>query len=169
MKVLVCFLGTLVGLSVLGLGCDYRVALVDEPALEMNAALIGRWEHIDQQNRRNVLLVLPMDATTYLVVLTHEDHASLYGRATKWEQGEQSLVQIDWIGTGEGVVPDEDGARFQYVKYAVEDDALRFRLLSTAVVPDDVSSVDALIVLMEEHRDDPALFRGEAVYRRVDE
>ncbi len=168
MKAMGMFVIFLVALSVFGMGCDYPVALVDTPTLEMDAALVGRWEHLDRRGRRNRLLVLPMDAKAYLVVLTHEDEASLYARATKWEQGKRSLVQLDWIGTGEGVVPDDD-ATFQYVKYEVEGDALRFRLLSTAVVPDDVVSVDALIQLMEEHKDNPALFRRESVYRRVDE
>ena len=168
MKWLGCFFPILALLLVLGTGCDYRVALVEDPSITMNTELVGMWEYRDQRDRRNRLLVLPMDAEQFLVVLTHENEPSLYGRATKWEKGEKSLIQLDWIGTERRVVPEADGARFQYVKYALDDDTLRFRLVSTDVLPEDVKSSKELLQLIDEHWDDSGFFRSEATYQRVD-
>lgn len=153
---------------VLHTGCDYRVALVEEPSLAMNTDLVGLWEHRDQRDRRNRMLVLPLDPMQHLVVFTHEDQTPLYGRAMKWQQEDFALIQIAWIGTGEGVVPDQADATFQYVKYVVEDDVLRARLLHTDLVPQDIESAEDLIQLIEKHRKDPALFRNEIIYHRID-
>ncbi len=76
-----------------------------------------------------------------------------------------TLVQLDWFGTAQGKLPD-DNRTFQYAAYKMESDVLRLRLLNPDVVAKDIASSEALAKAIADNQGKSDLFREEMVFRK---
>lgn len=146
-------------------GCEYTVPLVTKPETKIDQALLGVWQRTtdDKQER---LLVLPLDATEYLVSFPAGNNESLFARACLTQIGGEPLVQLRWFGTAQGVLP-EDSRVYQYATYAVSGDTLTVQMLSSEVVPKETKTSEELLRAITEAMDQPDLFREAMVFQRV--
>ncbi len=147
-------------------GCDYTVPLVKAPDAEIDAAVVGLWQRSREGGKKESLLVLPLNKQEYLVVFPVDSKEAMFARGCLWHSAAITLVQLDWFGTAEGKLP-EDNRTYQFVSYAIKGDSIRLRLLNPDVVAKDVTSSDALAKAIADNKDNPERFRDEMVFQKA--
>ena len=150
------------------LGCDYTVPLVKTPTLNTDPALVGLWQRTKPDGQAESLVVLPLGTREYLVSFPSGSKDSMFARACLCRVAERTLVQLEWIGNGQGKTV-EDGRAFQFAAYTVTGEALTVRMLNTSVVSKDVKSSKELTAAIAANKDKPNLFNDEMVYSKVKE
>lgn len=147
-------------------GCDYVAPLAGVPELDMDPQVVGAWERQADNARGERLLVLPLSKREYLVAFSTSATNTLYAKAWRCRAGGKMLVQLQWIGTAEGKVP-EDSRLYQCAAYEVSGDQLQVRMLSTAIVSRDLTSSAAMARAIDANKDNPALFIDPMSYRKA--
>ena len=161
------FLPLLAGLLLAG--CDFTVPLVETPALDIDKSVIGLWERAkadDGQTER--LVVLPLGKREYLVSFTGNGSDWMYARGCLCKAADLTLVQLTWIGTSKGTVPD-DKRIYQFASFSVSGEQLSLRLLNPDTVGKDVKSAADLTQSIESNKAAPALFREAKVFTKAKE
>ena len=154
-------------------GCDFTTPLVDKPDMDIDQAAIGLWEKSADADQTERILVLPLSKQEYLVAFTGviipfigNGGNSLFARACLCKVAGRTLVQLQWFGTSDGTLPD-DNRVYQFAAYSIADDTLRFRLLNPDIVGGDVISSEELSESIKAHKNNPALFRDEMAFKKV--
>jgi hypothetical protein len=147
-------------------GCDYTVPLVKTPGMAIDNAVVGLWERTNENGQTERLLVLPLSKQEYLVSFPSSAKDAMFARASLCSTAGKTLVQLEWIGTVQGELP-EDNRVFQFAAYSVAEDTLRVRMLNADVVKGDAESPGALAKAIGENKNNPALFRGEVAFKKV--
>jgi hypothetical protein len=140
--------------------------LIRTPEAAIDAAVVGLWQRAGASGQTESLLVLPLSPREYLVVFPAGSKDAMFARGCFWRNKALTLVQLDWFGTAQAKLP-EDNRTFQYLSYAVEGSALKFRLLNPEVVPKDVGSSKALTKAILNNKDNPKLFRDDMVFQKA--
>ena len=157
---LMCVVGVLLA------GCEYTVPLVKTPDVAIDTAIVGLWQRTSEDGKMERLLVLPLSKVEYLVVFPEGAKDAMFARGCLWRSAALTLVQLDWFGTAQAKLPD-DNRTFQFASYAVEGDTLKCRLLDPDIVPKDIESSDALAKAITDNKDNPKLVRDEMVFQKV--
>lgn len=155
-------------LCVLLAGCDYSVPLVETPTAPIDVAVLGTWEQTLDSGKVQRLLVLPMNAFEYLVVFPAKSDNALFARACLWEGPSGTLAQLDWFGTEDGAVPDDE-VTFQFATYSLDNDRLTIRLLNPNTVSKSSAPSNELKSAIAANRSHPKLFRKAMVFHRADD
>lgn len=147
-------------------GCDYTVPLVKTPGMGIDNGVVGLWERTKEDGQTERLLVLPLSKQEYLVSFPSSAEDAMFARASLCSTAGKTLVQLEWIGTVQGGLP-EDNRVFQFAAYSVAENTLRVRMLNADVVKTDAGSSDALARAISENKNNPALFREEMAFEKV--
>ena len=147
-------------------GCDYTVPLVETPEIRIDEALVGLWARSKTDGQIENLLILPLSKRQYMVSYPAGSGEAMYAKGCLWSGADMALVQLDWFGTDEAELPD-DNRTFQYVAYTVEGDQLSVRLLNSGVVKKDISSSAELAKAITANRARQRLFREAMVFAKV--
>lgn len=147
-------------------GCDYTVPLVKTPAMGIDNAVVGLWERTGKDGQTERLLVLPLSKQEYLVSFPSSGKDAMFARACLCSTADKTLVQLEWIGTAQGKLP-EGNRVFQFVTYSVTGDRVTVRLLNSEVVKKDVVSTGELAKAIAANIDNPNLFREDMVFTKV--
>ena len=153
-------------LGALLMGCDYTVPLVVSPEVDVDPSIFGLWQRPREHEAPETLVILPLHPKEYFVSFSSDNAKAMFARGALWRGQGGTLMQLDWFGTAEGSIPD-DNRTFQYATYALLDGKLHVRLLNTKVVSEDIATSDALARAIAEKKDHPSLFRDEMVFTRV--
>ncbi len=145
-------------------GCDYKVALVDTPALPIEPKLIGLWETLINTAPVKIT-ILELDAKQYLVVYPSDSPDAMYARATFCAATDFALVQLTWIGAANAQA-DFSKAPHQYAAFKLDGDELEVRLLNPATVKPTESAAE-LLADIKANNANPALFRDTITLSRV--
>lgn len=162
------FLVVVVAACLAVVGCDYTVPLAAEPALDIDAKLVGLWEQVKAKGEPQRLLVLPLSPREYLVSYPAGTGKELFAKACLWRGAGQTLVQLQWIGTAAGAVA-EDARVYQFAAYELEGDELRVRLLNRKLGAAELKTPADLAKAIADAKDRPDLFRPPIVFRKVTE
>ena len=158
----------LVAACVLLSGCDYTVSIVDKPGADIDRAIVGLWERTNDEAVVERLVVLPLDEKEYLVAYaTRPDH-TMYARGCRARVDELELVQLKWVGSSDGGVPD-DGQVYQYVAYTVAGDVLTVRLLSEDAVEKGEAAALGMAEAIRAKKAEKDLFKPAMVFQRAGE
>lgn len=147
-------------------GCDYTVPLVTSPEIEIDRSVLGLWQTSKAEGGTEQLLVLPLDKCEYLVSYPSGAKDAMFARACLCRTAGMMLVQLKWLGTAEGALPD-DNRVFQFVSYSVKGDVLTIRLLNTDLVKSDAASTKELAKAIAGNKDNPGLFKEGMVFTKV--
>ena len=147
-------------------GCDYTVPLVKTPALEIDAAAVGLWQRSKDDGQIERLLVLPLNKREYMVSFPSGSQDAMFARAWLCRSGDMTLVQLEWIGTAQGKLP-EDRRVFQLASYSVLGDALTVRMLNADVVKKDLKSSGELAKAIADNKSKPDFFKDKMVFTKV--
>lgn len=155
-------------LLVLGLlgGCEYTVPLVKSPQSEIDRSLVGLWQRTKDDGQVEQLCVLPLDQREYLVSYPSGQKESMFARGCLCRLADQTGVQLQWFGTGEGKLL-EDNRAYQFVSYSLAADTLTVRLLSSDVIRKEAATTEELATAIAANQANPALFKEPMVFTKV--
>ena len=147
-------------------GCDYTVPLVRESKTEIDKTLVGLWQRTNDKGEPEHLLILPLGTREYLVSFPSGTESSMFARACLCKVDTMNLVQIEWIGTAKGKVPDNVKV-FQYAAYSINGDSLSVRLLNPETAGMDVKTSEDLEKSILHNKDNPKLFREAMSFHKI--
>jgi hypothetical protein len=147
-------------------GCEYTVPLVTTPSIDIDRSVIGLWQRTGDDGKTESLLVLPLGQRECLVSYPAGSTEAMFGRGCLWRRGDMTLVQLDWFGTAQAKLPD-DNRTFQFVEYEIAADTLRVRLLNADIVSKDLKTSTELARAIESNKNNRDLFRDEMVFKKV--
>jgi hypothetical protein len=158
----------LIAVVVCGLlaGCEYTVPVVKTPDMDIDSGIVGSWQRTNEEGKVENLLVLPLNKKEYLVSFPAGSKDSMFARACRCRVADKALVQLDWFGTAQGKLP-EDNRVFQFATYSLAGDTITVRMLNADVVKKDVKSTEELVKAIADNKDKPDLFRDKMVFRKV--
>lgn len=146
-------------------GCDYTVPLAKGPAGEADAALVGLWQRTQNGQPEN-LVVLPLGRQELLVAYPATSKDAMYARAWSARGAGLSLIQLQWIGTGQGAVPD-DAKVFQLAAYTITGDTLTIRTINPDVAGGASKSPEDLARALDANKGNEDSRRPEMVFTRA--
>jgi hypothetical protein len=153
-------------ISVMLIGCDYKVPLVKAPEVEIDKSVVGLWERTNAEGQVEHLLVLPLSGKEFLVSFPANKEDAMFAKACLCSAGGRTLVQFAWFGTAKGILPN-DNRVFSYAAYSIAGEVLHVQTLNADVVNREADSSDALRKEIVKLKDSPDLFREEMVFNRV--
>ena len=157
-------MAVLLGLACVG--CDYTVPLVTSPQLPIDRQLVGLWERVDGGGPKEQLLVLPSGKCEYSITCPVASTNGMVGRACLAQAVGKMLVQIEWLGTTDGSLPENERV-YQYASYAIKGAELEVRLISGAVVSKDVKTAADLTKSLEANKDKQDLFCAPMTFKKL--
>lgn len=149
-------------------GCDYTVPLVQTPVVDLDQALVGRWQKTGSADGTDQLLVLPLGKREVLVVFPAGTKDAMFARGSLWRQADLTLMQLDWFGTAQGKLP-TDSRTYQYAAFDIAGDTLRVRLLNPDTVDKGAASTEALQQAILASQANPKLYRDAMSFRKIAE
>lgn len=164
----------LVCLALLAVGCEYAVPLVADSEMPVDRSIVGLWQRVAREGESprqhpEHLLVLPWSQTRYVVGYPAKSPHAMIANAALVDVADIRMAQLEWIGTIEGRLPENDNT-FQYATYTLDADdenRLTVRLLNSDVVTRDATSAADLNDAIRRNSDNPDLFRAPMVFTRV--
>jgi len=144
-------------------GCEYAVPVAKEPSGKADRALVGVWNRV-QAGHTERLLVLPMSEKEWLVSLPSNTEDAMFARAWPVRAAGLDLVQLQWIGTARGALPEDDKI-YQLAAWTIEGDTLTVRMVNGIGV--GATSAKDLIRELAAQKDRADFFREPMVYERV--
>ncbi len=149
-------------------GCDYTVPLVQTPAVDLDNALVGRWQKTGSDGGKDQLLVLPLGQREVLVVFPADTKDAMFARGSLWRQADLVLMQLNWFGTAQGKLP-TDTRTYQFASFDIAGDTLRVRLLNPDTVDKAAASTEALQQAILANQANPKLYRDAMTFRKIAE
>ena len=146
--------------------CDYTTSLTPEPKVDVDPAWLGVWETRPDAGAPDRLLLLPLGPREYLLSYPAGNPDAMFARVCRTGAGENDPMQITWIGTAKGQVPD-DGRIYQYASAALKDGVLTVRLINGEAVGREAKTADELSAAIAAAKDKPELYREAMVFRKV--
>ena len=147
-------------------GCDYNVPLVKAPGMNMDSALVGSWQRTKEDGQTESLLVLPLSKQEYMVSFPAGSKDSMFAKACLCKTAEQTLVQLEWVGTAKGATP-ENSRIFQFASCTVDGNTLIIRMLNADVVNKEAKSTEELTKAIADSKDKTDLFREKMVFTKI--
>ena len=146
--------------------CDFTVPLSLAPQLSLDQRVVGLWEGKMAGGNTERLLVLPLNDREYLLSWPKGANTELYARAHLFEYSGLTLVQLQWFGNSDGIVPDSDDV-YQVATYTITDNRLVIEMLNPEVVGSVHKSTADLAAAIEKNRNNAALFHNKMVYDQI--
>ncbi len=146
-------------------GCDYTVPLSKAPVQAADPALVGLWQRTDGGEVEN-LVVLPLGKQELMVAYPATTKDAMYGRAWAARGAGLPLLQIEWIGTGKGEVPDEKKV-FQLASYTIAGDKLTVRVVNGDKVGGSSATTDELAKALDAGKGGEDFYRTPMVFTRA--
>ena len=147
-------------------GCDFTVPLSTVPEMPIDARAVGLWEMAKPDGKTERLLILPFNDREYFVSWPEAAPTELYARAHLFKFSGMVLVQLQWFGNSDGVVPDDE-RNYQIATYNMTGDTLEIRMLNTNVIGKDFQSPADLARAIEANNSNPDLFQEIMAYKKV--
>ncbi|MBU0714054.1 MAG: hypothetical protein KJ964_01690 [Verrucomicrobia bacterium] len=147
-------------------GCEYNVPLVKTPELGIDSAVVGLWQRSKEDGQKERLLVLPLNKQEYMVSFPAGSKDAMFARACLCQAADMTLVQLEWIGTAPGRLP-ENNRVFQFATYSVVGDTITVRMLNADVVNKDVKSTAELAKAIADNKDKPDVLKDKMVFTKV--
>lgn len=147
--------------------CVFENPFEPEAKLPVDGRLLGRWEEVTESDKlaANRLLVIQHSDHEYLVQYPVGDKAMFF-RAYAIDIADQRHIQIQLIGTAEGVVKPED-RKYHLLKMALNQDELEIRTIKPEVLGKDLRDTESLRAAFAAHKNDAELFGEPMRFRRL--
>jgi len=143
-------------------GCEYTVPVSETPAGDAASALVGAWARTHNPAER--LVVLPVGSREWMVCFPAESRDAMFARAWPVRAADMNLVQLQWLGTARGQLP-EDGKAYQLAEFTIEADILSVRMVNGVGSASTTSK--ELAGQLEAGKNRPDFFREALVFQRA--
>ena len=154
-------------------GCRYVAPLSEEHVVPVDAEILGLWEEVSdaagEKEEKVQMAILKFSDTEYMIHYPVEGDEQYYWRAYPIEVGGVSCVQVQMLGTKNGLAGMDAKRLYQVMAYKVEERMLGMATMNSELVSDDIKTSAELKAAFLKNKDDEDLFeKSDAViFRRV--
>ncbi len=148
------------------MGCVYKAPLAPKQNIKIDNAVLGAWQATDAAaGIADKLVVLEYTDTEYLVCY-QGDKINMYFRGYPVKVEGISCVQLQLIGTADGVVKKEE-RKFNVLSYTASKDAIEIRLLNNEIIDAELATTEELQAAFAKNKDNAKLFGDAVKFTRV--
>ena len=166
-----CIAALLIVTALFVAGCTYEKPLVKEHAIPVDSSVLGLWKpQPDEGEESGVderMIILKFSDTEYLIHYPPGGNDEAYYRGYPIKIGGISCVQLQVIGTEDGMPKKKAKALFAVVSYELKKDILEIRTLNTDLVDDDLKTTEALVQAFLNHKDNKDLFTDSVRFKQL--
>lgn len=152
-------------------GCKYETPLIKEHAIPVDSSVLGVWKpHFDKSEDSGAderMMILKYSDTEYLIHYPPGGNDEAYYRGYPIEIGGISCVQIQVIGTEDGMPKRDVKKLFHVVSYELKKGILEIRTLNTDLVDDNLKTTEALVQAFLTHKDNENLFTNLVRFKQI--
>ena len=152
-------------------GCKYEKPLIKEHAIPVDSSVLGLWEpQPDEGEESGVderMIILKFSDTEYLIHYPPGGNDEAYYRGYPIKIGGISCVQLQVIGTKDGMPKKDVKALFAVVSYELKKGILEIRTLNTDLVDDDLKTTEALVQTFLNYKDNKDLFTDPVRFKQL--
>ena len=152
-------------------GCPYEEPLVKEHVIPVDSSVLGLWEpqpdEGEESGTNERMIILKFSDTEYLIHYPPGGNDEAYYRGYLIKIGGISCVQLQIIGTEEGMPKKDAKALFAVVSYELKSGILEIRTLNPDLVDDELKTTDALAQSFLNHKENKDLFINPVRFRRT--
>jgi hypothetical protein len=168
-----CIAALLIVTALFLTGCIYEKPLIKEHAIPVDSSVLGLWEtQLDKGEESGVnerMIILKFSDTEYLIHYPPEGNDETYYRGYSIKIGDISCVQLQIIGTKDGIPEKDDKALFAVMSYELKKGILEIRKLNTDLVDDDLKTTEALVQNFLNYKDNKDLFIDPVRFKQLKE
>ncbi len=113
------------------------------------------------------MIILKFSDTEYLIHYPPGGNDETYYRGYPIKIGGISCVQLQVIGTEDGMPKKDVKALFAVMSYELKKDILEIRTLNNDLVDDDLKTTEALVHSFLNHKDNKELFTNPVRFRKL--
>ena len=151
-------------------GCKYEKPLTKEHAIPVDSSVLGLWE--PQRDEREEpgderMMILKYSDTEYLIHYPPGGNDERYYRGYPIKIGGIPCVQLQIIGTKDGLPEEDVKDLFHVVSYELKKGILEIRTLNTDLVDNDLKTTEALVHEFLNHKDSKDLFTNSVRFRKI--
>jgi hypothetical protein len=161
-------------LIVMGLflaGCKYEKPLVKEHTIPIDASVLGLWEPLPDEGEKfgddERLVILKFSDTEYLIHYPPGGNDEAYYRGYPVKIGGIPCIQLQVIGTKDGMPKKDVKTLFAVVSYELKKGILEIKKLNTDLVDDDLKTTEALAQTFLNHKNDKNLFIDPVRFKQL--
>lgn len=139
-------------------GCRYEIPLVAGSEIPVDREVLGTWERSDSKRDERVQVIRFTDHEYLLNYYVDDD--ALYMRAWLIEFDGQEYAQVEFIGTNDEVIK-EDDRKFDVIRYKLSGESaqkMSVWRLNTDVISDDIATSRHLKESITQNVENEALF-----------
>lgn len=152
-------------------GCKYETPLTKEHAIPVDSSVLGIWEpQSDEREESGAderMMILKYSDTEYLIHYPPGGNDETYYRGYPIKIGGISCVQLQVIGTEDGMPKRDVKDLFHVVSYELKKGILEIRTLNTDLVDNDLKTTEALVQAFLNHKDNKDLFTNSVRFKRI--
>jgi len=152
-------------------GCKYEAPLTEEHTIPIDLSVLGLWEpqpdKTDESRVDEHMLILKYSDTEYLVHYPPGGNDETYYRAYPIKVGGISCVQLQVIGTEDGMPKKGVKDLFHVVSYELKRGILEIRTLNTDLVDDNLKTTETLVKAFLSHKDNKDLFTNSVKFKQI--
>ena len=152
-------------------GCEYIAPLTDEHSIAVDSSVLGLWELIPEEGKETKqderMMILKYSETEYLIHYPAGE-GGLYYRAYPIKIKDVSCVQLQVIGSEDGLPEKDETELFHVASYRLVDGRLEIKTLNTDLVKDDLKTTNALREAFIKHKDNKDLFKYPEVFKKAE-
>jgi len=151
-------------------GCRYEKPLIQEHTIPIDASVLGLWkpqpERGEESGTDERMIILKFSDTEYLIHYPPGGNDEAYYRGYPIKIGDISCVQLQVIGTEDGMPKKDVKSLFDVVSYELKNGILEIKILNTDLVGDDLKTTEALVRSFLKHKDNKDLFTHPVRFRQ---
>ena len=152
-------------------GCKYDTPLTKEHAIPVDSSVLGLWEpQSDEREESGAderMMILKYSDTEYLIHYPPGGNDETYYRGYPIKIGGISCVQLQVIGTEDGMPKRGVKDLFHVVSYELKKGILEIRTLNTDLVDNHLKTTEALVQAFLNHKDNKDLFTNSVRFKQI--
>jgi hypothetical protein len=166
-----CFAVLLITTALFFSGCKYEKPLVEEHTIPIDASVLGLWEPLpsegDNSGDEERLLILKFSDTEYLIHYPPGGNDEMYYRGYPIKIGGIPCIQLQIIGTKDGLLRKDFKYFFVVVSYELNNKILEIKTLNSYMVDEDLKTTKTLKQAFLKHKDDKNLFTNPVRFKQL--
>jgi hypothetical protein len=152
-------------------GCKYETPLAKEQNILVDSSVLGLWEPQSEKREKTGaaerMMILEFSDTEYLIHYPPGGNDEAYYRGYPIQIGGISCVQLQIIGTEDGVPKKDIKDLFHVVTYGLKNGILEIRTLNTDLIGSNLKTMEALVKAFLIHKENKDLFNNPVRFKQI--
>ena len=153
--------------------CKYETSLTKEHVMPVDSSVLGVWEPLPDEREESSaderMMILKYSDTEYLIHYPPAGNDETYYRGYPIKVGGISCVQLQVVGTEDGMPERDVKDLFHVVSYELKKGILQIRTLNTDLVDNGLKTTESLVQAFLKYKDNKDLFINSVRFKQIKE